>query len=99
MKNKKSQTPKSPALKNTRSNTTSLTPQLRRVAAYFLEFKTATTPELQEKCSAIHPPRRVCDLRHDFGWRIETHWQKYIDAQGKSHRVGRYVLMKIGVMP
>ncbi len=97
MKNKKA-TPKS-SLKHSGVNDTSLPAQRRRVAAYILKHGRATTIELQANCNALHSPRRVFELRHDFGWSIETHWQRENDPQGRPHRVGNYVLKQAGTMP
>lgn len=80
-------------------NITTRTAQRRRIADYLIQHGSATTIELQSECNALHPPRRVFELRHDFGWKIETHWQRANDAQGRPHRVGSYVLKKSGVLP
>lgn len=91
--------PKKSSPKQSQINNTSRAAQCRRIAAYLLEHGNATTIELQAKCNALHSPRRVFELRHDFGWHIETHWQRANDPQGRSHRVGNYVLKKAGVAP
>ena len=70
-----------------------------RVAEFLAQHLTATTVDLQINCNALHSPRRVFELRHDFGWQIETHWISANDSQGRPHRIGNYVLKKIGVMP
>lgn len=75
------------------------TAQRRGIADYLIQHGSATTIELQAKCNALHSPRRVFELRHDFGWKIETHWQHANDVQGRPHRVGSYVLKKSGVLP
>lgn len=77
-------------------NDTSRAAQRRRVAEYLLKHGRATTIELQAHCNALHSPRRVFELRHDFGWKIETHWRNDFDPQGRPHRVGSYVLLKAG---
>src|SRR5690606_553804 len=95
---KKKATPKS-SPKHSRIDNTSLPAQRRRVAEYLLHHGRATTIELQAECNALHSPRRIFELRHDLGWDIATHWQKANDAQGRSHRVGSYVLLQVGAMP
>lgn len=85
--------------KKSRINNIIRTAQRRRIADYLILHGCATTIELQAKCNALHSPRRVFELRHDFGWKIETHWQRASDAQGRPHRVGSYVLKKSGVLP
>ncbi len=80
-------------------NNTCRTAQCRRIADYLIQHMRATTLELQANCNALHSPRRVFELRHDFGWDIATQWQRANDPQGRPHRVGSYVLLKAGVMP
>lgn len=91
--------PKKSSPKQSRINNTSQLSQCRSVAEYILKHYQATTIDLQVNCNALHPPRRVFELRHDFGWKIETQWLRAEDSQGRPHRVGSYVLMKAGVMP
>lgn len=95
---KKQAAPKSSPKQSQIHNTTRVA-QRRRIADYLLQHGRATTLELQTQCNALHSPRRVFELRHDFGWQIETHWQRANDPQGRLHRVGSYVLKESGVMP
>lgn len=78
---------------------TSLPAQRRRVAAYMQKYGRATTLDLQAQCNALHSPRRIFELRHDFGWKITTLWQRALDPQGRPHRVGLYVLRRAGRQP
>jgi hypothetical protein len=93
---KKKATPKSSPKRYSPVDYTARKAQRRRVADYLLRHGQATTLDLQIHCNALHPPRRVFELRHDFGWEIVTHWQRAEDQQGRSHRVGSYVLLKAG---
>ena len=50
-----------------------------------------TTLDLRERLDVMHPAMRVLELR-DEGVAIDTVWVHQENAQGKSHRVGKYVL-------
>lgn len=52
-----------------------------------------TTIHAREMLDIIAPAARVFELRHLHGWNIQTLWVTAVNAQGKTHRVARYVLM------
>jgi|GEM_PF-1776699 len=98
MTNKKGRTSRhSP--KQSSINNISKRAQCRRIADYMIEHLNGSSIDLQVSCNALHPPRRIFELRNEYGWIIETHWKRANDSQGRPHRVGNYVLKKIGVMP
>ena len=99
MLKKKRAAPKSSPKRYSRTDSTTRPAQRRRVAEYLVRHGRASTLELQQHCGALHPPRRVFELRTELGWRIETQWRKEHDSQGRPHRVGSYVLLRAGVMP
>lgn len=100
MTKKKKATPKSSPISSRTNNTSRQVrrQQCRSIAEYLIQHGRATTIELASMCNAIHPPRRIFELR-ECGWQIETHWRRDNDSLGRSHRVGSYVLKKSGVMP
>lgn len=74
---------------------TSRAAQCKRIAVYLLLHQAATTIDLREKCNAMHPAGRIMELRRD-GWEIALTWERSIDAQGREHTCGRYVLQSSG---
>lgn len=66
--------------------------QRRRIADYLMRHTRATVLDLQTHCAAMHPPRRVHELRRDFGWRIDT-------RRGPSASTQYYALISAGSMP
>jgi len=74
--------------------------QRQRIAAYLLEHPHSSTIELREECNSLYPPARINELRHKYGWIIDTVRKMAIDSKGREHpRAGFYLLKKIGLMP
>ena len=69
--------------------------QRRRIRAA-LSRGPLSTIEAARWLDCYDPPRRVFELRHNDGVRIELHWTWQLTEAGEPHRVGVYVL---GVKP
>jgi hypothetical protein len=83
------------AINNSQSNSTSTEAQRLKLLAH-LEAVAAngcTTIEAREDLDIISPAPRVHELRWNHGKNIQTIWDVGVNAQGKKHRVARYVLM------
>ena len=69
------------------------TQQLRTLAA--LRTGPRTTLELRRLHDILHPAARILELR-ERGHKIGTFWAVDLTAEGRPHRVARYVLMPRG---
>lgn len=58
-----------------------------------LQKKAATTLELRHELDILAVAPRVHELRHQFGFNIQTHWTKDRNPGGGQHRVAKYVLL------
>lgn len=75
-------------------NTLTLSAQRNRILkALNGNPKGLTTIELRERYDCIAPAPRIFELRHDYGFNIQTYWTVDTNAQGNSHRVARYKLL------
>lgn len=64
--------------------------QRARVLAH-LRKASLTTLEARQFLDVLHPAARVMELRK-AGYQIVTHWTDDMTAEGRSHRVARYIL-------
>lgn len=53
-----------------------------------------TTMELRNQHDVYSPPPRIFELRHRFGFQIQTEWRWDVDPEGRRHKVGRYTLIE-----
>jgi len=72
-------------------NDISLPAQWQRLLAW-LGKKPIDTIQARDLLNIMSPASRVFELRKQ-GHNIQTFWIKTIDQQGRSHRIGRYVLL------
>jgi len=78
----------------TRPNDTSLSAQRQRIIAALTEHpKGLTTIQFREQYDCFAPAPRIFELRHDYGFNIQTVWTTDVNAQGNRHRVARYILL------
>lgn len=52
-----------------------------------------TTIDARHELNIMAPAARVHELRHGFGWNIQTVSQYVFDPEGRKHRVANYVLL------
>lgn len=57
-----------------------------------LRKKEASTLELRHELDILAVAPRVHELRHQFGFNIQTHWTNDNNPGGGCHRVAKYVL-------
>ena len=72
--------------------------QRLRIIEWFKRNKSLTTHQDREILGVIHPAGRIMELRQR-GYDIMTHWTWEANAQGRTHRVAKYVLMKRRAKP
>lgn len=65
--------------------------QRARILDYIQQFESATTIELRRDLDILMPAARVHELRHEFGYQIDTVWTYQETDCGKTHRIARYV--------
>lgn len=65
--------------------------QRQRLAAALLALGRVPSVYAREELNCYHPNARVMELRRQ-GWDIVTEWEHHIDAFGRKHRVGVWVL-------
>ena len=58
-----------------------------------LQEKEASTLELRHELDILAVAPRVHELRHQFGFNIQTHWTNDRNPGGGHHRVAKYVLL------
>jgi len=58
-----------------------------------LQEKEASTLELRHELDILAVAPRVHELRHQFGFNIQTHWTNDRNPGGGYHRVAKYVLL------
>ena len=69
--------------------------QRQRIAEYLLKHGSADTEELRMQADVYHPPARILEMRHRYGWDIATVYvRRETAACGRVHRVGRYLLVQ-----
>jgi hypothetical protein len=51
-----------------------------------------STIEAREIYDVMAPAARTFELRHQYGFNIQCVWTHGVNAQGRPHRTGRYVL-------
>lgn len=81
---------KSPSTANTRG--ISLAAQRTRLLEALKRPNYITTFYARHKLSIKAPAAIVFELRHVFGWNIQTLWCYENDPEGRPHRVAEYVL-------
>lgn len=57
-----------------------------------LQQNAATTLELRHELDILAVAPRVHELRHQFGFNIQTHWTNGRNPGGGHHRVAKYIL-------
>lgn len=67
--------------------------QCERLLNYLQERGSCSSVEATSKLDIIHPPRRIKDLR-EKGHHIDMAWVYEPTECGRTHRVGRYYLIK-----
>lgn len=65
--------------------------QRERSLDWLQRFGSATTIELRIDCDILMPGARIHELRHRFGYLIDTIWCIQATECGKPHRIARYV--------
>ena len=73
----------------------SQTAQRLRLLTRLLTAGSITTTEARDQENIMHPAGRIKELRDD-GHKIVTTWVLGRDHFGRTHRMGRYVLMGSG---
>ncbi len=59
----------------------------------WLQKKPITTIEARHQLDVLEVGSRICELRHQHGYNIKTHWSKSRNpGSGGYHRVANYVL-------
>jgi len=80
-------------------NPNSAQAQRQRIAEHLLAYGSLDTETARMTLDIYHPPARVQELRND-GWGIVT---VFVDREtasaGRTHRVGKYLLVKAGRQP
>lgn len=58
-----------------------------------LRQKPCTTVEARHELDILGVAPRIYELRHNYGFNIQTYWTNDKNPGGGRHRVARYVLM------
>lgn len=58
-----------------------------------LQEKPCTTMDARHELDIVSPAPRVFELRHVYGYNIQTHWSTEYNPGGSKHRVAKYVLL------
>ncbi|KZZ12045.1 hypothetical protein A3752_20250 [Oleiphilus sp. HI0081] len=84
-----------PTLKNINdiSSTNTIAQRARLLKALMECSYGVTTIQAREYLNVMAPAPRIYELRHLYGYRIETVYSYSEDAQGHKHRNARYVLL------
>lgn len=69
-------------------------PVQRQRLLKWLQENSVTTLEARSLLNILAPAARVFELRHNENHNIITHWVDDITAEGKKHRVAKYVLLQ-----
>lgn len=70
----------------------SSTKSQRKRLLTWLQKKPITTIEARHSLDILEVGTRICELRHQHGYNIKTHWSKRRNPGGDYHRVAMYVL-------
>lgn len=68
-------------------------PVQRQRLLKWLQENSVTTLEARSLLNILAPAARVFELRHNENHNIITHWVDDITAEGKKHRVAKYILL------
>ena len=60
----------------------------------WLQENPITTLQARSLLNILAPAARIFELRHDENYNIITHWIEDVTAEGKKHRVAKYVLLQ-----
>lgn len=85
---------KSPARQgnsNHNLNNITLSAQRQRLLVW-LQEKPITTLQARQELNILSPAARVFELRHQFGFNIQTMWVEEFTPGGYKHRIAKYVL-------
>ncbi len=75
------------------SNTDTIAQLARLLKALMENPQGITTIQAREELNVMAPAARIYELRHNYGYRIETIYTFTEDAQGNKHRNARYILL------
>jgi hypothetical protein len=59
-----------------------------------LQEKPCTTVEARHELDILGVAPRIYELRHHYGYNIQTHWVDGKNPGGGQHRIAEYVLME-----
>lgn len=78
--------------KQTQKNDNSLPAQRQRLLTY-LKQKPITTLEARNELNILSPAPRVHELRHRYGFNIETALIESFSEEGYRHKIAKYTLL------
>lgn len=59
-----------------------------------LQNRPCSTVEARHELDILSAPPRIHELRHDYGYNIQTQWTYSNNPGGGRHRIAKYVLMQ-----